>query len=184
MQVQNMQKRKIIYPKRRQELLRLDANQLTEYQATFSETLEPHSEILIRHSGHQAYCPWILICDANFHLGAKCAYFVDLLFGWNGRLYVVMIPEVDQLRKQDIEVRKFFAREKLGELVSDELRINADNICLGFDRGFAKRYKWGIVTAEEVDLDDVTEDELIDRICAQLDLLKVVYDAIEEEQGR
>jgi len=108
---------------------------------------------------------------------------VDLLFGRFGTLYVVMIPGVYQLSKREIEARKNFARKALDNSESDELRINADNICLCVTGGYGIRYEWGIVTAEKINLDKIEDDELIDRICVQLKLLKKVYNAIEEEQG-
>jgi len=165
-------------------LLNSVAQKLKAYDAMFADALRPHKGVIIDCSKQKAYCPWILICTANFHLGARCAYFVDLLFGWDGRLHVVMIPEVGILKKRVVLGEKAFARKVLEGLAPQGLICDADNICLGTDQGFARRYKWGIVTAEEIDLDKITEDELIDRICVQLKLLKVVYDAIEEEQGR
>jgi len=159
---------------------------LKEYEQEFFGILADHGEIEIKcSSAVNAYCPWVLICAKKFGLKSEDGYFVDFLFGWDKKAYLVIIPRVDKLRNEIIAEKKRKAKEALEREGMESLNKIRDSIRLRAPGGYyPKKYELGIVAAEEIQPNGIGENEFMARIRKMLGGLKVVYDAIEEEKMR
>jgi len=155
---------------------------LEEYRQGFSGILAEHGEIEIKSSSAgNAICPWVSICAKKFNLESDDGYFVDLLFSWNKKVYLVIIPKVRGLEDEEIVEKKNMARSALAGKVPSRLERNADRICLCAQGGvYPAKYELGIAVAQEIKPGGTTEMKLIIRICRWLRRLNEVYDAIEK----
>jgi len=176
----SFQGRKPIPRKRRCALKSIVAD-LEKYRQRFSGILVGHGEIEIKFSSvRKDICPWVSICAKKFNLDSDDGFFLDLLFSWNKKVYLVIIPKVKGLEDEEIVKKKNIARSALAGKVPGKLEKNADRICLCAQGGvYPEKYELGIAVAEEIKLGGTTEKKLINRICRRLRWLNDVYDAIE-----
>ena len=124
------------------------------------------------------YIPWIRIfsMDPKDHAQKPTdGYFVVFLVGWDRRLYIAILPGVDNGKKPDCELDAIrgWARSVLGIQALDGFLL-----CISLrapNSEIARKYERALVLAEEVDLERITEDSLLERVCRQLELLAHIY---------
>ena len=121
------------------------------------------------------YIPWIRIFSWDHAPEPTDGYFVDFLVGWDRRLYITILPGVDNGKKPDCELDAIrrWARSVLGTQALDGFLL-----CISLrapNSEIARKYERALVLAEEVDLERITEDSLLERVCRQLELLAHIY---------
>jgi len=130
--------------------------------------------------GKQPIIPWVRICSEAAAPHPTSGYFVDLLFSWDQKPYLVIIPGAGDATEAEMENRREFARRALRKANPNALDDFQTHVNLQTSRGrFPRLYEAGIVLAEELDLDEITEEVLLGRICVQLKMLAVIYEDIQ-----
>jgi len=167
---------------RQVECLRTVKNELRKRATRLADALQRFNDVGVDDpTDHRHECvpyiPWVRIFSREKAPLPTSGYFVDLLFGWDRRLYVAILPGV-KCAGDELDIWRDTARAKLMEHDPQVLDCYLTDICLHAPPAslMAPLYEQGLVVAEEIDLrETTTEDELLDRICAQLELLAIIY---------
>jgi len=157
-------------------------NELRRHEEMLVTALQPFDDVGVDDSTdhwheYVPYIPWVRIFSREKAPLPTSGYFVDLLFGWDRRLYVAILPGV-KCAGDELDIWRDTAHAKLMEHDPQVLDCYLTDICLHAPPAslMAPLYEQGLVVAEEIDLrETTTEDELLDRICAQLELLAIIY---------
>jgi len=157
-------------------------NELRQHEEMLATALLPFDDVGVddssdHHHVHIPYVPWVRIFSREKAPKPTYGYFVDLLFSWDRKLYVAILPGVYGLEYEDIDCWRDSARDALRQMrpqISDsflsEIDLHAPAAC-----SYAHRYQHGVILAEKIDLPHLTQEKLLGRICIQLELLAIIY---------
>jgi len=174
-------------PPERQTALNAVAAELLKHKSLFMQALSPRNDVGIDCSagvGNQPYIPWVRIHSLDLAPGPTRGCCVDLLFSWDKKLYLVILHGAGRSRKNQIVRMRDIARNTLTLADPNSLDGFLEEIELYAPGGqSAQPYELGTVLAEQIDLEQITEEELLGRICVQIKLLAIIYEASLNERS-